>query len=223
MNPVYLKYCQDFNVILKGDKRRKHLRVLDLFSGIGSGTVVLKKMKIPLGTVVHVEHDPVALEVSRFNHKNDGIHHYYVERFEEIYGENEDADADLLTRAIQHYGPFDLVLAAAPCQNYAQINAYKSKEKKSAKYLLKVGLLIKKINAIQKNSFGATQDVLFLSENVVFHEDLDEINKHYGVVNGSGLQPIQLDAKDFSPVKRNRFYWSNVSKIVMIAYHSHDL
>lgn len=216
-NPVYIQCCKDFQQRIKGSKRKIPLRVLDLFCGIGSGTVVLKKLKIPLGTVVHVEHDPVAVEVSKFHHKNDDIRHVYLDTFEEVYGSGEDPDEEILNWVIENYGPFDLVLAAAPCQNYSQVNAYKSKKKESAKYLLKVGFLIEAINKLQRNGHGVTRDVLFLSENVVFREDLklrinslEAINKSYRAIDGCGLQPIQLDAKDFSPCKRNRFYWCNI-------------
>lgn len=201
------------------------MHVLDLFCGIGSGTVVLKKLKIPLGAVVHVEHDPVAVAVSKFHHGTDGIQHIYVETFEELYGDDEDPDKDCLERLILKYGPFDLVLAAAPCQNYSQVNAYRSKEKETAKYLLKVGRMIGVMNTIQRNKFDVQSDILFLSENVVFREDLtlqinslEAINKAYREIDGCGLQPIQLDAKDFSPCKRNRFYWCNVSNAMIVTH-----
>jgi site-specific DNA-cytosine methylase len=213
-NPVYLQYCKDFHKKNKQNKRKKHICVLDLFSGIGSGTVVLKKLKLPISTVVHVEHDTVAVEISKFNHKNDGIQHVYVEKFEHIYGWDNHPDMDAVGKVIKENGPFDLVLGAAPCQNYSEVNAHRSKENESAKYLVKIGILIDKINQIQAKEYNV-QHVLFLSENVIFHKDLEEVNKCYGEMGGFGLQPIQLDAKDFSPCKRNRFYWSNVSATFM--------
>jgi Site-specific DNA methylase len=167
-NPVYIQFRHDFNARIQGEKRKTPLRVLDLFCGIGSGMVVLKKLKIPLCTVVHVEHDPVAVEVCKFRHENDGIRHVYVEAFEDIYGDvdwDEDPDEELLGRYIDEYGPFDLVLAAAPCQYDSHGHASKSKKRiVNANYLWKVGVLIQKMNDIQKSQHGVRHDVcVFIS------------------------------------------------------------
>jgi hypothetical protein len=194
------------------------LTVLDLFCGIGSGTVILKKLKIPLEKVVHVEHDPVAVHVSQFNHpKTDetkyGLKHVHIKTFEEIYGDNDEGDREKISNLIDEHGPFDLVLSAAPCQNYSQVNAYADKEKDNAQYLLKAGRLIKVINAIQKER-DRQNEVLFLSENVVF-PDNDEICKCYGNTK-NGLCPIELCASDFSPCRRKRYYWTNVSLSMLI-------
>lgn len=154
--------------------------------------------------MVHVEHDPVAVYVCQFNHDNDGIMHHYVETFEEIYGVNDEPDVNLITALVAKYGPFDLVLSGAPCQNYSGLNASRDQTSENAQYLKKVGHLIQKLDHIQGLN-GIKDPVLFLSENVVFkeHEDID---KAY-----SDLSPIRLDAKDFGPAKRNRLYWINVS------------
>jgi len=191
--------------------RTKPLRVLDLFAGIGSGSVILKKLRIPLEKVVHVEHDPVAVQVSKYNHQDDGIDHVYITTFEEIYGEDNEGDAVKIGKLIRDHGPFELILSAAPCKNYSQVNAYRNKDDYNAQYLLKAGKIIKKINAIQKekNDYG---EALFLSENVVFRgkDNLEPICQCYGNTK-HGLCPIDLDASDFSPCRRRRFYWTNVS------------
>lgn len=216
-NPAYSRYAHVFQ------KRKKTLKeslgVLDLFSGIGSGTVVLKKLRIPLRKVVHVEHDPVAVNVSKFNHQNDGIDHVYISTFEEIYGEDDEGDPDKIANFIIEHGPFELVLSAAPCKHYSQVNAFRNKTAYTAQYLLKAGKMIKMINAIQKEYLDVKNDIMFLSENVVF-PDNDAICKCYGDSMG-GLCPIELDACDFSPCKRKRFYWTNVS--IQAIYIFHDL
>ena len=193
------------------------MRVLDLFAGIGSGTVILKKLGIPLEKVVHVEHDPVAVEVTKFNHQNDNIDHVYISTFEEIYGDDNEGDAVKIGKLIHDLGPFELVLSAAPCRNHSQVNAFRNKDDYSAQYLLKAGRIIKKINAIQKDDYGY-DEVLFLSENVFFRgkDNLELICKCYGNTGTDhGLCPIDLDASDFSPCRRRRFYWTNVSCIYL--------
>mmetsp|Transcript_13810 Transcript_13810/g.23456 ORF Transcript_13810/g.23456 Transcript_13810/m.23456 type:complete len:952 (-) Transcript_13810:60-2915(-) len=200
-SPVYAAHCKTFQQ-RKGTQIRP-LRVLELFSGIGSGTLALKKLRIPLDTVVHCDHDPIANEVCRFNHQRDGIKHVYIDTFEEIYGEGSEPDEYKVAKLVDDHGPFDLVLAGAPCSNYSGLNATKDASCANAQYLPNVGKLIAKLNSIQKKN-GMKHGVLFLSENVVF-KDFDDISQCYGK-----LEPIRLDAKDFSPCKRSRFYWCNI-------------
>lgn len=209
--PEYLDECKKFQQ--RKGTQKSPLRVLELFSGIGSGTLALKKLRIPLHTVVHCDHDPIANEVCKFNHNHqrDGVEHVYIDTFEEIYGECTEPDEDKVTKLVADYGPFDLVMAGAPCSNYSGLNANRDASCANAQYLPNVGKLIAKLNDIQKK-LGMEHDVLFLSENVVF-KDSDPINKCYG-----NLPPISLDARDFSPVRRSRYYWCNVSCIFFLFY-----
>ena len=203
-NLAYSEYCKSFQ---QRTKTRSPLRVLDLFSGIGSGTVVLKRLGLPIHTIIHVEHDPVAVEVCKYNHNGDGINHVYIETFEDIYGTNDEPDDEQVKAMVDSYGSIDLVLSGAPCQNYSGLNASRDQASANAQYLKKVGWLCKKLDEIQKES--KNDNVLFLSENVVFKER-DEINCCYAD-HEDGLTPICVDARDFGPVKRNRLYWVNVS------------
>jgi len=109
---MYIDECKLF------DQREKvkSVVVLDLFSGIGNAIVVLKLLGIPMKTVVHVEHDLMANYVNKCNHelREDGIRHVYVDKFEDIFGDAE------IERLIEDHGPFDIVMAAAPCQDYCE-------------------------------------------------------------------------------------------------------
>jgi len=84
----------------------------------------------------------------------------------------------------------------------------KGTEGESGKFLLQVGMLISKINKIQKDKYGMRNEIIFLSENVVFSDKqmIDIINKCYG-----DLPAAQIDAEYFGPCARDRFYWLNVS------------
>lgn len=208
-NPDYISYRTKFNERVKTKSLKAPLRVLDLFSGIGSAAVVLKKLKLPIHTMVHVEHDPVAQYVCQYNHKDDRINHVYIDTFEEVDGD----DLKVLNFIVKH-GPFDLVLAGAPCQNYSQVNAYRKKDKENAQYLPRVGDLIQKMDKLQEEHTEKKEKILFLSENVVFRNS-ENIWPFYGH-DEHGLCPIRLDAKDFSPMARNRFYWTNVRSISYI-------
>lgn len=184
--------------------RRGPLVVLDLFSGIGSAVLVLKKLKIAIKTVISVEHDRIAEHVTKYNHdanyndgkSDDGINHVYrYKKFEEI--------EDNLDSIIKEYGPFDLVVGGPPCIDYSPVNATRKGAKgQSGSYLLRLGALI---TNIQKHPLQSSTYCFFLSENVVFDKDMDEVIEAY-----SGIPPVQIDAKDFSPCKRARNYWVNL-------------
>jgi site-specific DNA-cytosine methylase len=76
----------------------------DMFSGIGSGLVSLKRLGIKIRKVIHVEHDKIATHVYKTNHDShyntelapDGIEHVYFSTFEEV---EED-----LRGLIRHHG-----------------------------------------------------------------------------------------------------------------------
>jgi len=81
-------------------------------------TLLSKRLKLPIEIMVHVEHDPVAVEVCKYNHRDDGIIHHYVDKFEAIYGVDDDADHNLVEALVEKYGPIDLVLSG--CMSEAQ-------------------------------------------------------------------------------------------------------
>ena len=169
-----------------------------------------KRLRLPISVVVHVEHDPVAVAVCKFNTDNDRIDHRYIENFEDIYGQGDEADDELVASFMQKHGPIDLVLGAAPCQNYSGLNARSNRSSENAQYLLKIGRLVHKLNGFQMSRLGVKDKVLFLSENVVFSNH-DEVDKSYSIGEDESLPPMCVDAKDFGPCKRKRFYWINVS------------
>ena len=77
--------------------------VLDLFGGIGSSVVVLKRLKIAMTKVVHVEHDKVANYVYKYWHcykgnkkDKDGIEHIFISSF--------DTFEHRLTRIMEEHG-----------------------------------------------------------------------------------------------------------------------
>lgn len=219
-NPDYINYRRQFEKRVEDKSWNHPLRVLDLFSGIGSSVVALKRLQIPVHTIVHIEHDPVARYVCEYNHKDDCMTHIYYECFDETFLDDTELNISKVASVIHKHGPFDLVLAGAPCQEFSQVNAKRNQNKQSAKYLPLIGKLVKIMDSMQAECFDGAEKILFLSENVVFKRS-EHIWLFYGR-DEHGLVPIRLDAKDFSPAARNRFYWTNVSKC-MIYCHNHTL
>ena len=88
--PEYISHLEKFR--LKQSKARtKPLSkavVLDLFGGIGSAIVALRRLNIDIKKVVHVEHDKVANYVYKYWNTLDGkqhddeIEHVFIHSFE---------------------------------------------------------------------------------------------------------------------------------------------
>ena len=77
----------------------------------------------------------------------------------------------------------------------------------TGKYLRNVGKLIQQINVIQKRNNSEQHPLLYVSENVKFEADkVIEVSDCY-----EGIPPYRCNASDFSPCKRDRLYWINVS------------
>ena len=85
----------------------KAANVLSLFSGIGAGILVLKRLKIAINNCVVVEHDAMAELVCAANHKTDVNEYIWIKTFEEL----EQTFDTVMTK----YGPFDIVEGGPPC------------------------------------------------------------------------------------------------------------
>ncbi len=209
---VYRKaqvYYNNLKEKIKNVEGNHHCRgpliVLDLFSGIGSGVVVLKRLGIAMKTVILCEIDKVGNHVTRFNNdinfnpklENDGIEYVYkYDTFEKV--------VQNIDEILRMYGPIDLIMGGPPCQDYAVINATRDGlEGESGKYLLNYSDLI---TTIQKNSLQKGKYLFYLAENVLFDKktrfDIKDLF--------SGMPAIRFDASDFSPCKRMRNYWTNL-------------
>eukprot|EP01083_Nonionella_stella_P057229 150313_1 len=91
------------------------LVVLDVFSGIGSGIVVLKKLGIAIKTVISVEDDPLAAHVAKYNHDSNYNGNISPDNIQ--YVENYTTFEDLvenLDKILRLYGPIDLLMGRPP-------------------------------------------------------------------------------------------------------------
>ncbi len=167
--------------------------------------VCLKKLGIDIGTVVVVEHDPVATAVFRYNHDtsycpagptdDDGIK-YVTE-----YYSYEELEANI-EAIVRKFGPFDIVVAGPPCQDYSKVNAFaKGAEGSHGKYLVRLAELIKEVNRLNKRHHGF-DEFFFLVENVPGSEH---------ATNQFGVAEFKFDAALFGPCKRERVFYTNIS------------
>ena len=91
----------------EGSNNKSAANVLSLFSGIGAGILVLKRLKIAINNCIVVEHDPLAEAVCSGNHKNDVGTYIWIKKFEEL--------EDKLDEYMELYVPIHIVEGGPPC------------------------------------------------------------------------------------------------------------
>lgn len=197
----YDKCIQDVKL---GHSPRRRCVVLDCFAGIGTGLVVLKRLKIDVAKVIYVEHDKVAKHVYRSNHDHtyntnlpdDGIKHLFIEKFEEL--------TDDIEKFLQENGPIDLVLGGPPCVDFSTVNARRKGVKgQQGQYMLEFARFIRELERLQQ-----PHPLWFLVENVVLRgDDLFVVRDAFGIE----WDPVELDALYLSPIRRKRHFFFNFS------------
>jgi hypothetical protein len=183
---------------------KKRAVVLDLFGGIGAATVVLKKLRIAMRKIIHVDLDPVAQHVYCSNHDpsygvtttttnhEDGIE--YVSGLYETFEIVERHCEDL----VRKHGPIDIITGGPPCQEYSAVNA-KRKGAASVKgrFMTDFPKLIKKIEQFNRELHGF-DDLVYFCENVPGAEN-----------DGFGVNAFECDAKTWGPCHRKRIFYFN--------------
>jgi hypothetical protein len=195
----YHKLVQD---VKSGRSARRGCVVLDCYAGVGTGVLVLKRLKIQVAKVIHVEHDKVATHVYRSNHDHyynsklpdDGVEHVFIEEFEELTGN--------VKKFWNDHGPIDLVLGGPPCVdcNIVKANRIGVKARRE-QYMVQLAKFIRELERLQK-----PHPLWFFVENTILEEDdLRAVRDALGVEWG----PIELDALHLSPIRRKRHYFFN--------------
>ena len=159
-------------------------------------------------------------------HADDGIEHVYeYDTWESMVSSDEDEDADpsledeqepsstapkkpklsqeKIKALVDKHGPIDIILGGPPCIDYSKVNAYREGvEGLQGSYLTNFGRFIRLVERIQ-----TPKPLYFLAENVIVSGmDKDEINDAFGF----DWDPVNVDAKDLSPARRNRDFWTNI-------------
>ena len=99
----------------------------------------------------------------------------------------------------------DIVIAGPPCNDFSAVNANRrGVDGARGSYILRLGNLIRKI---QDHPVQQGTPLYIVVENVNISEK-DGLSK---VENHLRCTGHQIDAKDFSPCKRDRMYFTNVS------------
>lgn len=209
-SPEYLENRKQFQFLASRKGEKEPCVVLDMFAGVGTAIVVLKRLGISMTRVIHCEHDKVATHVYRANHdkynnesSHDGIEHLYISKFEDIEGD--------LDSFLQKHGPIDLVIGGPPCVDYSSVNAHRQGASgNQGSYMIRFGQLIQSIQAKQQG-----RPLFFCAENVPIDNDknmpLDQGDKsRCQDAFGTKWDPYELDAKYLSPCHRKRYFFSNI-------------
>lgn len=167
-------------------KKKKKLVVLSLFDGISCGLQALKRLGLGVQSYYASEIDVDAITIAKKNHK-DIIHM---------------GDVCLWKTWNIDWTKVDLILAGSPCQGFSfagkQLNFKDPRSKLFFEFV-----------AIYKEAKKFNPKVRFLLENVNMKKDFQDI-----ITNTLEVEPLKICSSNFSPQKRRRLYWTNITKEV---------
>jgi hypothetical protein len=208
-HPDYIQgIVQPFRTLVlqrQQDPSLKHgLTVLDMFAGIGTATVCLKRLGLQISKIVRVEHDHISTHVYQENHDcsynptladHGDIKHVYCQKFEDF--------RDNLEHMAETHGPFDLVIGGPPCVDYSAVNARRQgAEGVQGRYTIEFGHLIRKLERLQN-----PHPLFYLVENVFLRgDDLAKVRDAFGI----DWDPVVLDSLYLSPCRRKRHFITNI-------------
>lgn len=157
------------------------MKVLSLFDGISCARVALERAGIPVEAYYASEIDKYAIQVS-------------VNNYPDITHIGSVTDFDIHE---YDYNDIDLLIGGSPCQD---LSISKSKTRKGLDGT-KSSLFYEYVRILRE-----VEPKWFILENVasMSDESRDIISKELGV------QPIELNARDFSAQNRARYFWTNI-------------
>ncbi|KAJ3175649.1 hypothetical protein HDU85_001427 [Gaertneriomyces sp. JEL0708] len=189
--PLAPKFCENFSDIsfIPNATARIYkvphssaptIRYLSLFSGIGTGEYAIHKVFPDAICVGFSEIDPSAIKV-------------YQKHFPTHVNLGDISKIDVST-----IPPYDLLIGGSCCQSFSAMRLNKKHLNKD--FYDERGQLFFEFIRILKGT--KPKHVLF--ENVRMNRESQET-----ISSALKMNPILLNAKDFSPQKRPRFYWCN--------------
>ena len=201
----YLEFKRKYNEIKEERSKscKKSAVVLEVFSGIGSGVLALKRLGIAISTLIVVEHDPIAAFVCKSNHEKDVENYCYIEKFEDLVVDIENI--------VDKYGPIDIIIGGPPCVDFSGVNANRKGVKgKQGGYTPQLGDFIKNLSDKQNN-----HEIFFLCENVSMTSWDDE-----GIIERSfGISKLEFNANLVSPCKFLILLSAHCIILIPLFYH----
>lgn len=167
------------------------VNVLSLCDGMSCGRIALEEAGIKVDNYYAAEIKTVAKKVTMDNYPDT----IQIGDVNDISYEN----GVLKTEKGEYKVNFDLVIFGSPCQSFSA----------AMKADMRVGLEDKVRSGLFFECHRILKEVnpkYFLLENVgsMRKSDVEILTKFMGV------EPVRIDAKDFGPAIRNRYYWTNI-------------
>lgn len=169
--------------------KKKKLRVLSCFDGIGGAMVALKRLGLDIEVYYASETDEAAKHTLENNHNDVDIVHVGDVR-------------GLTTDVLKSLGRIDLLIGGSPCSDLAVTKRDRQGLGGSASILF---FEFVRIRTTLEN-FRTEDPLLVLFENVasMHDEDMETISRHFN------MRPLRINAVHFSPARRDRYYWTNI-------------
>ncbi|XP_046861377.1 DNA (cytosine-5)-methyltransferase 3A-like isoform X2 [Xenia sp. Carnegie-2017] len=172
-------------------EKRKPLRVLSLFDGIGTGLFALKELGLNVEVYVASEIDENATMVVKVQHGDDDV--------VKLVGDIE----QITPNQIQSWGPFDLVIGASPCNDLSIANPLRQGVYEGSGRLF---FEFFRLLMYAKPEKADARPFFWLFENVVSMRTVDKRT----ISRFLQCNPVVVDAKDISPARRARYFWGNL-------------
>ncbi|CAL8306222.1 unnamed protein product [Gadus morhua 'NCC'] len=169
--------------------RRRPLRVLSLFDGIGTGYLVLKDLGFKVDKYFASEICEDSLAVTRINHET-RITHVDDVRF-------------ITQEQLTKWGPFDLLIGGSPCNDLSIVNPYRKGIYEGSGRLF---FEYYRILHLLKPREDDPRPFFWMFENVVWMNRHDKLN----ICRFLECNPVMADAVKVSPAHRARYFWGNI-------------
>jgi len=181
------------------------INVLSFFDGISAGQEALRQLGVQIDNYYAIEIDSEAIKVTQYN-------------FSDTKQVGDILRFDKAERKFVNSLPvIDLVFAGSPCQGFSKSGKGMGLKDPRSKLFFNFYRIWKKIN--QKRSKEGLPPVPFFFENVVMHKDFAQ-----QITNHLGVDYYAIDAIDYSPCARSRYYWTNLNipETILSKYRSNS-
>lgn len=161
--------------------KKEKINVLSLFDGISCGMIALERAELEVENYYSSEIDKQAIEISSNNYPN-------IKRLGSVENWKE-WNID--------WAKIDLLIGGSPCQGFSSSGKGLNFDDPRSKLFFVFSDILNHIKAQNPN-------VKFMLENVKMKKEWENVISEYLSTN-----PIEIDSKLFSPMRRKRLYWCN--------------
>lgn len=164
---------------------KEEFNVLSFFDGKSCGQIALRMADVDVDNYFACEIDKHAIKVTQ-------------ENFPETKQIGSVVDVN-----VKNLPKISLLVGGSPCQGFSFAGKQLNFEDPRSKLFFE---FVRTLNEIKE----ANPNVLFLLENVKMKKEFQDI-----ITQHLGVEPIKINSKLVSPVRRDRLYWTNIPNVSM--------